>query len=367
MMKILSVLPVDGEGNDLNAMKASSFARCSVLYSCLLLVAGGSSWAETRDGGTLSLYLENDLFGGTDRYYTSGAKMSWSSANIAKFSDSPVGGPLLAGIESLPFGNSPAFQKNLLLSIGQNIYTPDDKLSSTVIPGDRPYAGWLYGEIGMVWKNAKVRNTFALDVGVVGPWALGRQTQKLVHSAQGYSWPKGWGDQLHNELGVLAVYERTWRWPMHPSRAGLNWEILPQTGASIGNVRTSVSLGSEIRIGLNLPDDFGSGPIEPGEATPTPVQDGLKSRRAKSLDFGVYVFGRVNGRLVAHNVFLDGNTFGTSPSVDRKKAVADLSVGAAINYRNSSLTYALIYRTKEFSTQKGDGQVIGSVSLNMHF
>lgn len=348
-------------------MKTSNTVRCSVLYSCLWFAAGDGARVEAKDGGTFSLYVENDLFGGTDRYYSSGVKMSWSSPNLAKFSDSPVGGPLATGIEGLPFGNSPAFQKNLLLSLGQNIYTPDNKDSLTVVPGDRPYAGWLYGEIGMVWKNAKVRNTFALDVGVVGPWSMARQTQKLVHSSQGNGSPKGWGDQLHNELGVLAVYERTWRWPVHASRVGLNWEILPHTGVSLGNVRTSVDIGSEIRIGLNLPDDFGSGPIEAGEATPTPVQDGLKSRRSKSLDLGVYLFGRANGRLVAHNVFLDGNTFGTSPSVEREKAVADLSVGAAINFRNSSLTYALIYRTKEFTTQKDNGQVIGSVTLNIHF
>ena len=32
--------------------------------------------------GTFSIYLENDLFAGTDRYYTSGVKLGWSSANL---------------------------------------------------------------------------------------------------------------------------------------------------------------------------------------------------------------------------------------------------------------------------------------------
>jgi hypothetical protein len=63
---------------------------------------------------------------------------------------------------------------------------------------------------------------------------------------------------------------------------------------------------------------------------------------------------------------LDGNTFGNSPSVDRKWFVADLSLGASVNYRNTKLTYALVYRTKEFYGQD-EGQLFGSVTVNFAF
>src|SRR5687768_7436388 len=36
--------------------------------------------------------------------------------------------------------------------VGQQFYTPDDISISTLIPNDRPYAGWLY--VGGSWKSS---------------------------------------------------------------------------------------------------------------------------------------------------------------------------------------------------------------------
>ena len=137
-------------------------------------------------------------------------------------------------------------------------------------------------------------------------------------------------------------------------------------GFSLGNVLITAQAGGELRAGFNLPDDFGTDPIGPGAATPTPVTGSRGAERARTFDLGFYLFTRAEGRAVAHNIFLDGNTFGNSASVDRKWFVADLSVGASVNYRNTKLTYALVYRTKEFYGQD-EAQVFGSVSVNFAF
>ena len=65
-------------------------------------------------------------------------------------------------------------------------------------------------------------------------------------------------------------------------------------------------------------------------------------------------------------VKIDGNTFGDSPSVDRKWLVADLSVGAAVNYKNTKFAYAFVYRTEEFYGQK-ENRILGTVSVNFAF
>jgi hypothetical protein len=52
--------------------------------------------------------------------------------------------------------------------------------------------------------------------------------------------------------------------------------------------------------------------------------------------------------------------------VDKKPFVADLSVGVALNIRNTKLAYAFVYRTKEFSGQEHN-QIFGTVSLNWTF
>ena len=316
-------------------------------------------------GGTLSVYLENDLFAGTDRYYTSGVKLSWSSPDLDKYSDTPYANPLLPLFDLLPFINQEAYQKNLVFALGQNIYTPDNTETTALLTNDRPYAGWLYLGVGVVWKNAEVRNALVLNVGVVGSYSYAKEAQRIVHDARGLGHPKGWDNQLHNELGATLVYERTWRWPKHERRSGLDWEMLPHAGVALGNVQTYVNFGGEFRLGVNLPDDFGTGAIGPATTTSTPVDGRMAADRAW-FDLGLYAFARVDGRAVGHSIFLDGNTFGNSNSVDRNVFVADLSVGAAVNIKNTKLAYAFVYRTKEFSEQE-DAQVFGTVSLNWTF
>lgn len=320
----------------------------------------------TDSDGSLTIYFENDLFAGTDRYYTNGAKISWSSADLAKFSDTPYASPLLPLLNRIPFVNRPDYQKNLTIGLGQNIYTPDNTETAAVVPGDRPYAGWLYGSVGLVLKNANVRHTFALNIGAVGSYSYAEETQRLVHEARGFDVRKGWDNQLHNEVGIVGVYEVSWRWPHHDRRVGLGWDFIPHAGLAIGNVYDYVNLGGEFRFGINLPDDFGTAGISPGSSTPTPVEGNQQAERARVFDLGLYLFARAEGRAVARNIFLDGNTFGDSPSVDRKWFVADVSVGASVNYRNTKLTYALVYRTLEFDTQ-AEGQIFGSVSMNIAF
>ncbi len=315
--------------------------------------------------GTFTVYFENDLFSGTDRYYTNGTKLSWASGDLEKFADTQYASPLLPILDRLPFVNNKDFQKNISFSLGQNIYTPDNTEAFDAVEGDRPYAGWLYLGLGLVWKNADVRHSLVLNIGVVGPGSFAEETQRFVHDARGLGTPNGWDNQLHNELGVVAVYERTWRWPSRERRAGLNWELLPHAGVALGNVSTHVNVGGEFRVGFNLPDDFGTPGIAPGSTTSTPVEGAQQASRAR-FDLGAYAFARVDARLVAHNIFLDGNTFGDGPSVDRKPFVIDISAGASVNYRNTKVTYALVYRSQEFDGQE-EGQLFGAVSLNFAF
>ncbi|MCW1925831.1 lipid A deacylase LpxR family protein [Luteolibacter arcticus] len=321
--------------------------------------------AAQDSAGTLGLYLENDLFAGTDQHYTSGVKISWSSRDLEKFSDTPFASPFLPLFDLLPYINQKDYQKNLVFALGQNIYTPVDTDTAVLQRYDRPYAGWLYLELGVVWKDAKVRNSLVLDIGVVGSLSYAEETQRFIHDLRGFDSPKGWDNQLDDELAFSVDYEHMWRWPAHERRAGLDWEFLPYAGAALGTVKIDACLGSEFRIGLNLPDDFGTPSIASAAPTSTPV-DGRQEADRSRYDVGAYVFTRVEGRAVARNIFLDGNTFSNSHSVDSNVFVADLSAGVAINYHNTKLAYALVYRTKEFDGQD-EGQVFGTMSLNWTF
>jgi hypothetical protein len=336
------------------------------LFTALAPIVASAQRPDRSTGGTLSIYYENDLFAGTDHYYTNGVSFSWSSTDLAEFSDTPYASPLLPVLKLIPFVNRPDFQKNLTFTFGQNIYTPDNTETKVLLPGERPYAGWLYGGVGLVVKNADFRHSFGLSIGVVGPWSYAEETQRLVHELRGLDIPQGWDNQLHNEVGVVAVYEMSLRWPHHERRVGLGWDFIPHAGFAAGNVYDYANLGGEFRAGFNLPDDFGTPGIGPSATTSTPVEGVVRARRAQAFDLGAYLFARVDGRAVARNIFLDGNTFRDSASVDRKWLVADLSVGASVNYKNTKLTYAVVYRTEEFVGQDG-GELFGSITANFAF
>ena len=57
----------------------------------------------------------------------------------------------------------------------------------------------------------------------------------------------------------------------------------------------------------------------------------------------------------------------TDGFLGKGQLVGDISAGVAVNYGNTKLAYALVYRTKEFSEQVDDGQIFGTVSINVSF
>lgn len=312
--------------------------------------------------GALALYFENDAFSGTDRDYTNGARISWTSPGLRRFGDDAHAGGVAGIFDGAPFTGDSSHERNVAISAGQSVFTPADVHNPGLVPGQRPYAGWLHLGLGLVWKKPHVKNTLLFNLGVIGPWSMSEQTQRSIHDMLGQRSPAGWNHQLHNEAGINASYERRWRFRDPHADDGVNWDILPYAGASLGNVHTHGVIGAEIRLGWNLPDDFGTGAISDTATTPTPLEHGAASPRR----LGFHFFGRAEGRAVLRNIFLDGNTFRDSHSVDKYPFVADLSLGCSLNWRNSKLSYACIYRTLEYKGQS-DEQIFGSLTLSLFF
>lgn len=353
----------------------SLFARARSLFSVLILLPVAGFGAEESptiqkkdplDHGTFSIYFENDLFGGTDQRYTNGVRLGWTSPDLKKFSESGLPAPIGNLAEALPWINQTAYQKNVAIVLGQAMYTPTDIQRTELIEDDRPYAGWLYTGVGFIWKNPRVRNSLTLNLGVVGPSAYAQETQDLVHELRDIPKAQGWDNQLHDEFGVILGYQRTWRWPWHDRRAGWDWETLPSMGVNLGNVSTAAAIGAEFRFGFNLPDDFGTESIGPAATTSTPMEGNERAQRSRWSNFGSHLFLRAEGRAVARDIFLDGNTFGDSHSVDKLPFTADLGAGLSVNYKDVKLTYAYVYRTEEFRGQDG-GQTFGSLTLSIPF
>lgn len=151
------------------------------------------------------------------------------------------------------------------------------------------------------------------------------------------------------------IYERKWRYSTGEARTGWGVDFIPRLGLVLGNVSTYANAGFEVRAGSRMPDNFGVNLIRPSSDS--------NARRRPSFD--AFVFFLADGRGVARDITLDGNTFRDSPSVDRKIFVYDYAGGFSFGTRHWQVTYTQARRSKEFDLQD-DPQDFGSLSLS-HF
>ena len=315
--------------------------------------------------GVSNFYYENDLVSGSDSNYTSGLKLSWVSANLGSYVDDPCLPGWVRRLNGWSQWLQPGLftSRNMVVSAGQAIYTPRDGERHDLIANDRPYAGWLY--LGLAWnaRDARRMDTVELDVGFIGPPSLARQTQNFVHDLRGFDRFEGWDHQLHTELGVQLVRERKIRAWVYDADSGPKLDLITHYGASVGNVKTYLNAGAEVRIGTWLPDDFGTSPIRPASDSNAPLM-GAATRRLS--DHGVHVFAALDTRLVGRDIFLDGNTFVASHSVDKRPLVADFALGVSWQWRGGKLSYAQIVRSRQFDEQPGSNR-FGSVTLSLEY
>lgn len=324
---------------------------------------------EARKTDTITVYLENDLFGfdNHDRYYTHGTKISWVSRDLTEYRDM-VRGPawLLRLMERLPFVNNAGDVRTVSFSLGQNIYTPENKQRTDLIPDDRPYAGITYLGFGFHSRNRNRMDTLELDLGIVGRHSYAEDCQKEIHKWTDSPEPMGWAHQLDDEPVLNVYYERRWRTLQAGNADGLGFDFIPHAGVAAGNVYTGANVGGQVRFGWHVPSDFGTYLIRPGSGGNAPVDDADPRFSRSSRRFGVHLFFAVDGNAVARNIFLDGNTFRDSHSVDKKPFVADIIGGVGIIIHRFKITYSYVHRTKEFDTQR-EAQNFGAVSVSFTF
>jgi hypothetical protein len=310
-------------------------------------------WCET-----FTFQLENDVIANTDRNYTNGFRLACAT--------SPSDGARRL-ISSLPGVDRPG-RNRFTYALGQSMFTPEDIEEAEPILDDQPYAGWLYLGLGLESEvrvpdfNTRWLDKLELQLGVVGPESGAEDVQRFVHDAIGSDDPRGWDNQLDTEPGVNLFYNRIWgSYLTVPfSYVGLPDVFLdasPQVGLALGNIYTFASTGLTFRIGTDLPDDYGPPAIRPaitGSDSFEP-EDG----------FGFYAFAGAHGRAVARNIFLDGNTFEDSQSVDKEWLIGEIQAGGALTYNSWRLSYTQVFRTKEFDGQ--ERQTFGAFTLSVRF
>ncbi|GHB27749.1 lipid A deacylase LpxR family protein [Salinicola rhizosphaerae] len=325
-------------------MKGLILARSGVVMA--LTAISTSVWAN----GILTLKSENDLFAsGGDGHYTNGVELDWSFEPSADHWTRALA-------DRLP-GWSASSLDGAAYRLGQQIYTPEDIDERRLIEDDRPYAGVLYAGLSLFdderlpgWRRT---TGLYLDVGLVGPGAGGHTVQNNFHHLIGSDEPEGWHNQLHNEPFANVAYETAW-WK--PGQIGaLEAEYGPSVGVAVGNLYTYASSGLGLRVGQGLDKSFGIPAVAPAQ--------GSRVFFTENSGFNWYLFANLEGRFIAHNMLLDGNTFEDSHSVDRRPWVGDGQLGAAFSWDRWQLTFSTVWRTHEFEEQD-DSDQFGSITVS---
>lgn len=222
--------------------------------------------------------------------------------------------------------------------VGQDIYTPTILIVDFLVPSDRPYAGFLYAGYADnnyyndSWLDLPVHAKHKFTGGIVGPSSYAEDVQTTWHKSTSDYTPKGWKYQLKDEpianYSYFREYDLNW--------GNKNFKTVPFFEANAGNQLTNFDSGLTLRIGNNLPE----------------FED-----RYKNNYWCFFVGGDVD--LVAHNIFLDGNTFKDSHSVEKKNVVVRQTYGFEKQWDAFGLRYVLHTASQEFKMQVGDNSKYG--------
>ncbi|MEM6912386.1 MAG: lipid A deacylase LpxR family protein [Pseudomonadota bacterium] len=331
----------------INELCHVSLIRLSV---CLCFITGHtlvlSKEAQAGEKGTVTALVENDYFAQRDRNYTNGLRLSYVTPTIeAREFEKRLLGP-----------DDGLTKHRRSYSIGQALFTPDDIFTADPQPNDHPYAGYLFGEYALVAEHKQTIEIFTVEFGLVGPWAQGEETQNLFHRHTGREVAEGWDHQIDNEPALTLSYDRKLP-PVLDFDAGLlEIDMSPSFGGSLGNVRTHAQAGLSIRIGSNLPTDYG-----PARIRPSLTGAGYFS---SEQPISWYAFGGIQGRAVVHSIFLDGSLFDdTPPGVNSEPFVSDIQTGLAVQIAGVQFAWTYVFRSERFEGQEGSDR-FGAVSLS---
>ncbi len=261
----------------------------------------------------------NDFTYETDYYYSNGfyfeAITPWAKQN-------PINAILIpSSKESVnQFG----------VSLVQDIYTPHERFDvEKQLDGDRPFAAYLL--LGFIKKTydpiTRTKIVSELQVGVLGPAALGEETQNGIHNMLPTSSRiNGWENQISNSLAINYSAE------FYKLFYKLSWiELMGAAKGKLGIPFTHVELGGILRLGYfdSYPNGFGM---------------------FSNKKWSAYFFTELLGKAVGYNATLQGGLFSSSVyTLDKiNHLIGNYRLGITAHYNLLKLEMATTFNTPEF-------------------
>lgn len=294
---------------------------------------------------SISLNNENDALGfaakNRDMLYSQGFKLTVTRKKSETAETLKTISEKIPDLNILTEQSEPSHYS---LTVGQDIYTPDNLALSELQPEQNPYAGWLYVRLAKMKISENQKKTSALSVGMVGPASFAKEVQTEFHDFFEMTHPNGWDHQLNNEFGVILENETETR---NFQAKFLNHKFEQSYGLNsrFGNIHTDSAVFVTHKIGKHY-QSF-----------------------KKSIDrqYSYYLYNQFKTSVIAKNIFLDGNTFSDSHSVDKSTMVGHWQYGVAVEYNSWLFKIYQTVQTKVFKEQDKDYHVFGGFQITKLF
>jgi len=298
-----------------------------------------------------NFYMENDSDVQTDQDYSYGSELSllYYRKDIKDIK------------LHIPFTAYKAADNYISFSYSQEIYSPRDIKSSSLIKDERAYAGYMYFSIGIYQSNNNVLKSFIMQAGLVGPSTHMETVQKSVHGLIGSPMPQGWDNQLQDELILQINYSQKYYYDLDKIY-DLDTVLIPEFGFELGNASTKVSSGVLFRWGWEIPKDYGSYTMNNSSYSKVPlsIKNNFKEKWLFCFNFG----SRINA--IAHNIFLDGNSFSSTHNVEKNSFTIEGYYGFSLKYKEIYIDYIRTHTSKEYKNQKNN-LGYGSLQFSYNF
>jgi lipid A 3-O-deacylase len=285
------------------------------------------------------LNYDNDFFSATDRYYTQGIYMELIVPCIKK---SPLS-KLLISLDKKAINYYGLIAE-------QDVFTPRSIRHNEIYRTERPYSGvfMLSHTLVSIHTEKKQRLNTRIDIGIIGPEAMGKQEQKGIHHALKNIQPLGWEYQIARDY--IINYDFKFEQGLITKHA---FECIGYTAARVGTLYDDIGAGLLLRSGF-MPSYFES----------------LGLSKNKSTHFQAYLFSKGEVKAVGYNATLQGGMFNknsvyTLASTDLNRVVATAYVGLVLAYKRVSLEYTKAYLSKEFKAGLPHGW--GHITISLSF
>ncbi|MCW8995352.1 MAG: lipid A deacylase LpxR family protein [Psychromonas sp.] len=299
--------------------------------------------------------FENDFFAHDDGLYSNGLIAAWGYDDVAALDKQILPDWLAYLAQNSYLTGQPNKNYAITYTLAHLMQTAISIRVADLIEEDAPYVGMLGWKAQLAAYDQSTIDRLSLMFGMVGPIAGAEYVQSTAHVATGSTEAKGWDNQIDNEAVFQLQAERSWR-VYENSLYDTEFDLITAVNGGIGNFRSDLGTAVGLRWGVELQNSFATASAFPSQ----------KFNRAHYSPNGWYFFANASASYVANDIFMDGNTFSDSHSVDLIHLQCGTSFGVMANIYNWNVVYTLLHLSDQYEGQNERSR-FGSISITYHF